>query len=165
MGIRKNWACKRSLMCLILSCVPVDFQASTLAKFKARVVQTLDDAIHWINHYLVDKYQGNQLHYPLDREIYAVGRAIHLLNNWGQLVWQVMIGLFAFLAVLFSSPHCLSLSVDLLCSTVLFPGRRVLPVKAYTGRLHQKMVPLFLGFKYMKGYRLYQLKYLKGRKM
>ena len=43
-------------MCLILSCVPVDFQASTLAKFKARVVQTLDDAIHWINHYLVDKY-------------------------------------------------------------------------------------------------------------
>ena len=45
----------------------------------ARVVQTFDSAIlriKLINHYLVNKYSGNQLHYPLDS-------AIHLFNNWG----------------------------------------------------------------------------------
>ena len=32
------------------------------------VVQTtLDSAIHWINHYPVDKYLGN--HYQLDRDL------------------------------------------------------------------------------------------------
>ena len=42
------------------------------------VVQTLDSAIHYINHYPVDKYWGNQLlHYPWV-EIYAVYSAIHL---------------------------------------------------------------------------------------
>ena len=30
-------------------------------------VQTLDSAIHRINHSPVDKYLGKQLHYPLDR--------------------------------------------------------------------------------------------------
>ena len=38
------------------------------------VVQTLDSAIHWINHYPVDKYLENQLHrlhYPLDRDLSA----------------------------------------------------------------------------------------------
>ena len=33
----------------------------------APVVQTLDSAIHQINHYPVDKYQGNRLRYTLDR--------------------------------------------------------------------------------------------------
>ena len=33
---------------------------------QASVVQTLDSAIHRINHYPADKYWGNQLHYPLD---------------------------------------------------------------------------------------------------
>ena len=28
-----------------------------------------DIAIHGINDYPVDKYQGNQLHYPLDRDL------------------------------------------------------------------------------------------------
>ena len=42
-------------------------------------VQTLDSAIHQINHYLMDKYYKNQLHFPVDS-------AIHLLNNWG-LEW------------------------------------------------------------------------------
>ena len=32
---------------------------------QAPVVQKLDSAIHRINYYPVDKYQGNQLHYPL----------------------------------------------------------------------------------------------------
>ena len=32
----------------------------------ASVVQTLDGAIHRINHYPADKYYGNQLRYPVD---------------------------------------------------------------------------------------------------
>ena len=35
----------------------------------ASVVQTLDSAFHWINHYPADKYLGKQLHYPLDRDL------------------------------------------------------------------------------------------------
>ena len=42
------------------------------------VVQKLDTAIHWINHYPVDKYQGNKLCYPVDS-------ITHLLNNWDQV--------------------------------------------------------------------------------
>ena len=34
----------------------------------APVAQNLHSAIHWINHYPVDKYEKNQLHYPLDRD-------------------------------------------------------------------------------------------------
>ena len=35
----------------------------------APVVQKLDSAIHRINHYPVDKCYGNQLRYPLDRDL------------------------------------------------------------------------------------------------
>ena len=35
----------------------------------APVVQTLDSALHRINHYPADKYLGNQSHYPLDRDL------------------------------------------------------------------------------------------------
>ena len=35
----------------------------------APVVQTLDSAIHWINHYPADKYYGNQLRYPADSDL------------------------------------------------------------------------------------------------
>ena len=35
------------------------------------VVQTLDSAIRRINHYPVDKYYGNQLHYPVDKSLSA----------------------------------------------------------------------------------------------
>ena len=35
----------------------------------AQVVQTLDSAIHRINHYPADKYYGNQLRYPLDSDL------------------------------------------------------------------------------------------------
>ena len=38
----------------------------------------------------------------------------------------------------------------------------VLPIMAYTGRLHLKGVP-FSGFRYMKGYGFYLLKYMKGK--
>ena len=40
-----------------------------LSKKLALVVQTLDSAIQWRNHYPVDKYQGIQLRYPLDRHV------------------------------------------------------------------------------------------------
>ena len=36
---------------------------------QAPVVQTLDSAIHRINHYLADKYYRNQLRYLLDRAL------------------------------------------------------------------------------------------------
>ena len=35
----------------------------------APVVQKQDSAIHRINHYPVDEYSGNQLRYPLDRDL------------------------------------------------------------------------------------------------
>ena len=35
----------------------------------APVVQRLDSAIQRINHYPEDKYKGNQLRYPLDRDL------------------------------------------------------------------------------------------------
>ena len=35
----------------------------------APVAQTLDSAIHRINHYPADKYYGNQLRYPLDSDL------------------------------------------------------------------------------------------------
>ena len=38
-----------------------------ILKDQAPVVQTLDSAIHRINHYPADKYQRNQLRYPVDR--------------------------------------------------------------------------------------------------
>ena len=45
----------------------------------APVVQKLDSAIHWINHYPVDKCQGNQLRYPVDRDL--SGEYVNLLLN------------------------------------------------------------------------------------
>ena len=36
---------------------------------QAPVVQTLDSAIHRINHYPADKYYGNQLRYLLDSDL------------------------------------------------------------------------------------------------
>ena len=36
---------------------------------QAPVVQTLDNAIHRINHYPADKYYRNQLRYLLDRDL------------------------------------------------------------------------------------------------
>ena len=46
--------------------------------YLAPVFQKLDNAIHWINHYPVDKHKGNQLHYPVDRDL---SDAIHLFNK------------------------------------------------------------------------------------
>ena len=46
---------------------------------QASIFQKMDSTIHWINHYPVDKYEENQLRYPVDRD----NAIIHLLNNWG----------------------------------------------------------------------------------
>ena len=35
----------------------------------APVAQMVDSASHWINHYPVDKYMGNQLCYQLDKDL------------------------------------------------------------------------------------------------
>ena len=40
-----------------------------------------DSTIHRINHHPVDKYQGNQLRYPVWIVIYQVNNVNHLLNN------------------------------------------------------------------------------------
>ena len=34
------------------------------------VVQKMDSTIHWINHYPVDKYEENELCYPVDRDLF-----------------------------------------------------------------------------------------------
>ena len=39
------------------------------ASLQAPVVQKMDSTIHWINHYPEDKYQENQLRYPLDGDL------------------------------------------------------------------------------------------------
>ena len=44
---------------------------------QAPVVQTLDSAIHWINHYPLDNSIGFATVYPLDSDL----SAIHRLNN------------------------------------------------------------------------------------
>ena len=36
---------------------------------QARVVQTLDSAIQWMDYYPVDKYHKNQLRYSVDRDL------------------------------------------------------------------------------------------------
>ena len=49
---------------------PVDSTIQRLNNWGlAPVVQTLDSAIHRINHYPADEYYGNQLRYPLDRDL------------------------------------------------------------------------------------------------
>ena len=40
--------------------------------YPAPIVQTLDSAIHRINHYPADKYYGNQLRYTLDSDLSCV---------------------------------------------------------------------------------------------
>ena len=55
--------------------------------YLAPVVQKVDSAILWINHYPGDNANGLPTNYPLDSNyfIYPVDSAIQLLNNQGQL--------------------------------------------------------------------------------
>ena len=43
---------------------------------QARVVQTMDSALHRINHYPADKYYENQLHHPLESDLSGVERYV-----------------------------------------------------------------------------------------
>ena len=43
---------------------------------QARVVQTMDSALHRINHYPADTYYENQLHYPLESDLSGVERYV-----------------------------------------------------------------------------------------
>ena len=45
------------------------------------VVQKLDSTIHGINLYPEDKYQENQLHYPVDRDLSDGYSAIHRISS------------------------------------------------------------------------------------
>ena len=49
------------------------------------VVQKVDSAIHWINHYPVDNAISCRNTYPMDSNIYLVDSSIQLLNNRGQV--------------------------------------------------------------------------------
>ena len=40
-----------------------------ISKFLAPVVQTMDSAVHRINHYPADKHYQNQLSYPVDSDL------------------------------------------------------------------------------------------------
>ena len=47
----------------------IDTKNLDISRYEAPVVQTLDSATHRINHYPEDKYYGNPLRYPLDRDL------------------------------------------------------------------------------------------------
>ena len=50
---------------------------------QAPVVQKVDSAIHWINHYPVDNAIGLRITYPLDSDIYPVDTHVHVvLSNF-----------------------------------------------------------------------------------
>ena len=55
-------------------------------KHQASVVQRVDNAIHWINHYPVDSVVCFVDAYSLDNDLYyPVDSVIHTLNNLGQI--------------------------------------------------------------------------------
>ena len=79
--------------------------------FLAPVVQTLDSAIHRINHYPADKYYGNQ--YAIRWiVIYPVDSAIRRLNNRGLIIVHSTCELiFAFYRRAELKPACILLLV------------------------------------------------------
>ena len=54
------------------------------------VVQTLDSALHWINHYPADKHLCSKINRVIQWiVIYPADSAIHRSNNWGQMILLV----------------------------------------------------------------------------
>ena len=49
--------------------MPSVIVSSIIFIHQAPVVQKMDNVMHRINYYPVDKYWGNQLHYPLDSDL------------------------------------------------------------------------------------------------
>ena len=56
------------------------FGSSKRGLYLASVVQKMDSAIHRINHYPADKYLGNRLRYPVDRDL-CNGIALSILDE------------------------------------------------------------------------------------
>ena len=54
----------------------------------APVVQMLDNAIHWINHYPLDNSIGFASVYPLDSDL-SGGQRYPSFENWGQEIQQL----------------------------------------------------------------------------
>ena len=61
-GLAPPWSARKAIWSL-------SGMVLTSAMRQALVVQTLDSAIHRINHYPAAKYYGNQLRYPLDSDL------------------------------------------------------------------------------------------------
>ena len=58
-----------------------------MKQIQASVVQTLDSAIYWINHYPVEKCWGKPIAISSGEGfIRCRDSVIHLLNNWGQII-------------------------------------------------------------------------------
>ena len=56
------------------------------------VVLKIDSTIHLIYPYPMEKHQGDQLSYPLNRKkIYTLESTIHLLNNSGQIARPLLV--------------------------------------------------------------------------
>ena len=78
-------------------------------EFLARVVQTLDSAIHRINHYPADKYWRNQLRYSVDSDL-SVGQGYPPFEQLGPD--EVITGSTKDIAAFCRTQYCL----DLPCS-------------------------------------------------
>ena len=59
----------RLILCRRIVSLDKELYLALFPSTQAPVVQKLDSAIHRINHYPLAKYQGNQLHCPLDRDL------------------------------------------------------------------------------------------------
>ena len=59
----------RKKLIVVLSFHSISFLPFFFFRVLAPVVEKMDSAIQWINHYPVDKYLENQLRYPVDRDL------------------------------------------------------------------------------------------------
>ena len=68
----KRWSTDEIFVVISCPCTCIDPSHSLCLDghtLLAPVVQTLDSTIYRINHYPADKCLGNQLHYPVDRDL------------------------------------------------------------------------------------------------
>ena len=70
--------------------------------YLAPVFQKLDNTIHWINHYPVDEHKGNQLHYPVDRDLSV---AIHLFNKCSLRILLLLNVIIILLCIIMQLAH------------------------------------------------------------
>ena len=68
--VRSRFRCscfRATLLTVLRTVYPIDRISSGLSSVLVPVVQRLDNAIHRINHYPVDKCEHNKPRYPLDK--------------------------------------------------------------------------------------------------